>query len=204
MHTIISVRDFKAIALHANTLKAEIRAYYSFPTRPLQFKYEAAGIDCEFTLMTSGEYNGPPAPSPAPSPAPATSRAGSTSQFSRQIPPISAKASTTSMPPPEAPASRATSRLKRPGSKRPVSAQPSEAESDSLFVPADDDQRWDPELDQDEEETIGWDTSADNDAGNHPTFQDSAPTSRSRSVAQPSFEGLAPTQRLSQLEGGLW
>lgn len=200
MHIIISVRDFKAIALHANTLKAEISAYYSFPTRPLQLKYEAEGIDCEFTLMTSGEYNGPPAPSPAP----ATGRAGLTSQFSRQIPPISTKASVSSMPPPEATASRATSRLKRPGSRRPEPAQLSKAKSDSLFVPADDDQTWDPEGDRDEEETIGWDVNADNDAGYRPTFRDSAPTSRSRSEAQASFEGLAPTQRLSQLEGALW
>lgn len=54
-HIHISVKDFRAIVTHAETLKGPISAYYSQPTRPLQFSYQNYGMHCEFTLMTTGD-----------------------------------------------------------------------------------------------------------------------------------------------------
>src|SRR4051794_10583292 len=67
LHIAFSVKDFKAIVTHADSLNASITALYSKPTRPLQIAYESDnGLLCEFTLMTIGDYRGgsvTPAPS---------------------------------------------------------------------------------------------------------------------------------------------
>ena len=72
LHITISLKDFKvfhphyscnmptdernsqAIIHHADSLSATISAYYSDPGRPLQVQYDRDGMDCEFTLMTTG------------------------------------------------------------------------------------------------------------------------------------------------------
>ena len=211
LHIIISVRDFKAIVLHADTLKTTLKAYYSQPTRPLQFSYGCGGLLCEFTLMTSGDYNAAP-----PTPTPALQAPGS-----KQNPPVQATSSERSdarstrlgMPPPAEPASRRdrSGRLRNPGSRQNTSAQVQGAEqdSDSLFIPDDGDTRrreeeeesaWAP-LDYEKEETLGWDASADHDASVFPTFRDSG--SLSRTDTTDSHEFIEPTQRVSQIKG-LW
>jgi cell cycle checkpoint control protein RAD9A len=211
LHIIISVRDFKAIVIHADTLKATLKAYYSQPTRPLQFSYGCDGMVCEFTLMTSGGYTAAPSTSaitPAPTypsrqpshtPSATIDRTGDTSMRSSMAPPVE-------------PASRRdrSGRLGNPGSRPASSAatsQAAEQDSDSLFIPHgegqgqdDEELAWEP-MDYDKEETLGWDASADHDASVFPTFRDSG--SRPATATVDENEVFEPTQRLSQVKG-LW
>ena len=211
LHIIISVKDFKAIVIHADTLKTSLKAYYSQPTRPLQFSYGSDGLLCEFTLMTSGDYNAaPPTPTPALQ-APISrpdSRAPSTTTERTDT-----HSTRSGMPPPAEPASRRDrlGRLRNPGSRQNTVTQPQTAQrdSESLFIPDDDevgrreeedDSTWAP-LDYDKEETLGWDAGADHDASVFPTFRDSGSTSRTDTTD--TNEVFEPTQRVSQIKG-LW
>ena len=58
LHIGINVKDFKAIIIHADTLRTSIRAFYSYPTKPLLLSYYGHGMECNFTLATIGEYRG--------------------------------------------------------------------------------------------------------------------------------------------------
>ena len=58
LHIGISVKDFKAIVIHADTLGASVIALYSSSSQPLQLRYSDQGMVCEFTLMTTGEHRG--------------------------------------------------------------------------------------------------------------------------------------------------
>lgn len=221
LHIVISVKDFKAIVLHADTLKTSLKAYYSQPTRPLQFSYGCDGLVAEFTLMTSGDYTGAP-PSQTPAPQQHTATQQQSRQTSRAASTASERTDTRSlrseMPPPVQPASRRDQhgRLRKPGSRQPSSA-PSQSQSvqlqtgpedeESLFVPHNDakmqeeeDAAWAP-IDYDKEETLGWDASADHDAAIFPTFRDSS--SLSRTTIMDSNTVIEPTQRLSEIKG-LW
>lgn len=205
LHIIVSVKDFKAIVIHADTLKTSLNAYYSQPTRPLQFSYGCDGLLCEFTLMTSGDYNAAPTtPTPAPqalssrhtsrAPSTTTGRTDSRSMRSEMLPPVE-------------PASRRdrSGRLRNPGSRPP----PAQQDPESLFVPdpeearrreEEEDSTWAP-LDYEKEETLGWDASANHDASVFPTFRDSGSVSRTNTLD--SNEVFEPTQRVSQIKG-LW
>ncbi|KAF2748036.1 DNA repair protein Rad9 [Sporormia fimetaria CBS 119925] len=197
LHIIINVKDFKAIVLHADTLKTELRAYYSQPTRPLQFSYGSDGLLCEFTLMTSGDYNASKAPSAVPrqahiETAPRPRPTATEARESRRMQP--------EMPQPVAPASQSASR-RVPGSRK-ESSQASQNGSASLFVRQDEeDAQWEPVDYNNEEETLGWDASAEHDPATFQTFRDTA--SRARTQKAESNEGVAPTQRISQIKG-LW
>lgn len=216
LHIIISVKDFKAIVMHADTLKTNIKAFYSLPTRPLQFSYGCEGLLCEFTLMTSGDYNSAPSiqtsaavlqlPNKQPSRAPSTATERSASRRMRS-----------DMPPPPEPISRRdrSGRIRNPGSRQSsITTQSNTAEQDpdSLFIPDEEEMRmreaqeesaWAP-LDYDKEETLGWDASANPDASVFPTFRDSASTPRTTS-AENNSEVFEPTQRVSQIKDlGLW
>lgn len=217
MHITISVKDFKAIVMHAETLHTPISARFSYPTRPLQFSYQSQGMHCAFTLMTLGDYRGAsstpnpnfvstrsssrqPSAAPAPAPAPSQSRVAS------------------EMPPPARPASRinADKPLSSQSQRKPLRPErhqpaPRNAEEDeeSLFMPpGDDDQTWGPpNYEPEEEEMLRWDASNSmRQSGPHPTFRDSGtapPLSRQQQQASvPSQEGLEPTQRLSQVSRG--
>ncbi|KAI0400346.1 Rad9-domain-containing protein [Xylaria palmicola] len=209
LHIVISVKDFRAIIQHASILGADVLASYSTPSRPMQLRYDGDGIKCEFLLMTVGERGAPSqknkkvrtnakrtagpqleetvtrANSHAPTPAPP---AGPVTPLSRPNPMPSLR------PPVERP------------SQRPP---PASLESESLFVPQDTDEQWEPvNVDEDDEEEenarLGWDTS-----GN---FRMSAVNMRTimsnqRGATQPNMVNepesdltqLDPTQRLSQV-----
>lgn len=186
MHVAISVKDFRAIVLHAETLKTNVQAYYSLQTRPIQLSYNENGVDCEFTLMTIGDYQGS-----SMTPAPITVR-GSSATLTASLPLRQASVEPTqgntvrgveeqqkeAMPPPSQPASRSFPRTPQtqpgPGSFRPESlsqrtSRPSppppkaSLDPESLFLPAgDNDRQWDETNYEDEEDTLGWDAS-----GNH-------------------------------------
>lgn len=166
LHIGISVKDFKAIVTHADTLNASITASYSHPTRPLQLAYNEKGMQCEFTLMTIGDYRGG-----SVNPAPAATRENSPRPAERQTsvqPSASARPRPVAeaMPPPIEPASRSFGREAASQRPRRPSPPPPQASLDpeSLFLPAgdNDDRRWDEKnYDEDEEDTLGWDASAD-------------------------------------------
>lgn len=186
MHVVISVKDFKAIVVHAETLKTSVQAQYSFPTRPLQLAYGEHGMQCEFTLMTIGDYRGSsitpvpisirssPAPLPDSRPSGLASRQGTQSSMTRTD-----NAVTAAMPPPSQPASRIVqqftqtelnSETSQRGSSSQKLSKPSplplkaSLDPESLFLPAnDDDAQWDEANYEDkEEETLRWDASASN------------------------------------------
>ncbi|KAF1947826.1 hypothetical protein EJ02DRAFT_507634 [Clathrospora elynae] len=203
LHIVINVKDFKAIVVHADTLKTSLKALYSQPIRPLQFSYGCDGLLCEFTLATSGDYAAaPPTPTPAPQALSSrnTSRAPSTVVEREET-----RSFRSDMPPPAQPASRrdGSGRLRNPGSRQASSvaqAPPVHHNSESLFVAEDEDETWAP-LDYEKEETLGWDASANHDASAFPTFKDSG--NMSRTSTSDSNQVFEPTQRVSQIKG-LW
>ena len=204
MHIVISVKDFKAIVTHAETLRGPISAHFSFPTRPLQFSYQNAGIHCEFTLMTTGDYRGASA---TPNPHFVSNRSSS-----RQPSVVPAPSRTTSeMPPPPRPVVKPLSSQNNrsslgQGRQKPATDPEPDDGGDSLFMPqGDDDQTWDPpNYEQDEgEEMLGWDASNNHPAASfRPTFRGTGSAAQQQQDMQQtpaSQEGLEPTQRLSQV-----
>lgn len=166
LHVAISVKDFKAIIFHADSVKASIVARYTRPCRPLQISYEVDGMVCEFTLMTRGEageeveaepaareninreLSARPAPRPAAraEPVPANRAASIAESEQAQLQPRSQSA----LP-------ARTNEEARGNAPLPPSAP---IDHDSLFVPADDDQQWDePQYDnrEEEEDMLRWD-----------------------------------------------
>lgn len=166
LHIGISVKDFKAIVTHAETLKTSITALYSLPTRPMQLSYHEHGMQSEFTLMTIGDYRGGSV-TPAPAAVRQTSHVQAERVQSRQPNASTAiQPKTTTMPPPSQPLSR--SFTKEPQSQRTQRPSPpppkASLDPESLFLPADedDDRIWGEKNYDDEQDTLGWDASANN------------------------------------------
>lgn len=171
VHIGISVKDFKAVVMHAETLKASITALFSRPNRPMQLVYGEQGMQCEFTLMTVGEYRGGSV-TPSPAVARNTSVTPSDRQTSHQPSTVQALAQnhrqekTNAMPPPVQPASRSFTR-EPPSQRRPRPSPPppkASIDEESLFVPVDndDDRIWAERNFDEDEDTLGWDPSAKN------------------------------------------
>lgn len=166
LHIVISVRDFRAIIQHAGLHNSEITALYSIPSRPMQIKYDGAdtNMKCEFLLMTVGE------------------RGATTSKTKK----ARTQAKDARQPQLEAATSRAASHAPNPVSQplagapigvhsdtvpplRPPITMPSRRppppsyQEESLFVPQDNDDQWDPvtlgDDDQEEDAQLGWDAS---------------------------------------------
>ncbi|KAH7139020.1 Rad9-domain-containing protein [Dendryphion nanum] len=226
LHIIISVKDFKAIVVHADSMGASLKAFYSHPTRPLQFSYTKEGMTCEFTLMTSGDHNASAVSTSISAQIHNASRQNtstSTSTTSSRAQSISHPSLTNKkMPPPPSPARRSLRRNRHnaPSAPSPAVAptdqQQEEEEEDpeSLFVRQDDeDAQWEPIDYNNEEETLGWDASVDRENAVFPTFRDSGSLARTETgtgtegsgdgEAERETEAVAPTQRVSQVRG-LW
>ncbi|EME76845.1 uncharacterized protein MYCFIDRAFT_14840, partial [Pseudocercospora fijiensis CIRAD86] len=184
MHIIISVKDFRAIVTHAETLRGPIHAYFSYPNRPLQFSYQNHGIHCEFTLMTTGD-RGASASSNNSAPKFVSTRPNGTS--SRQpsaVPSQRNGRSNPEMPPPGRPSAgrplaSQSQRMAARDRPRPtaITVEDDDPDPESLFIPTaggDDDQTWDPpDYEQDDDEMLGWDASNDNfSASIRPTIRD--------------------------------
>lgn len=191
----ISVKDFKAIVTHAETLKTSISAHYSYPTLPLQLTYQGHGMQCDFTLMTIGEYRGG-----SVTPAPTNMRNGSVAVSKRQSsrptsrPPSRPLSRQTSrqpseqagdheqqapnpMPPPAEPASRSFVReLPNQRSQRPSPPPPKPSvDTQSLFLPVDDDEderKWGERDYEEEEDTLGWNANANAVSYSSPLLSD--------------------------------
>lgn len=155
MHVIVSVKDFKSVITHAETLKNYITALYSVPTRPLQLIYGSQGMQCEFTLMTTGESQGTIIPTPTKNAAvmPTTTEPTHTNDTTLET-----------MQPPSIPPSRsAARRLNQMIATSRSTTKRNEPEPDSLFIPlADEDREWDPQDYRENDEVLGWDASATN------------------------------------------
>ncbi|KAI7911144.1 hypothetical protein M0657_005334 [Pyricularia oryzae] len=176
LHTIIPVKDFRAILQHATTTAGDLSARYSNPGRPMKLYYSTDGILCEFILMTVGERS-PAGPktrkgrvtkTPKPGLDATSSRAASNSRAPTQQAqvPSQAREPKVIMPPP--PARPSQFEMRPP----PVPPPMSTMRSESMFVAQDDDPMWEPvnEEDENEEENgaLGWDAS---NAPNPPTLR---------------------------------
>ncbi|KAL8868668.1 MAG: hypothetical protein Q9174_004840 [Haloplaca sp. 1 TL-2023] len=184
MHIAISVKDFKALIMHAETLRTSVQAHYSYPRRPMQISYQEHGMQCDFTLMTVGDYRGSSV-TPAPITVRKPSATPSEYQASRQVSVQPSQSvhnggatdrARETMPPPSQPASRSfaalvpnqpnpESLLKESMTQKPSRPSPpppkASLDPESLFLPAgDDDREWDETNYDDEEDTLGWDASA--------------------------------------------
>ncbi|KAI4225694.1 MAG: hypothetical protein L6R36_003737 [Xanthoria steineri] len=228
MHVAFSVKDFRAIVLHAETLKTNVQACYSLPTKPIQLTYNENGVDCEFTLMTVGDYQGS-STKPAPISVRGSSATPTGGRPSRQASLQPTQSNTIrgveeqqreAMPPPSQPASRSFPRAPQtqsgPGSFRPESlsqrtSRPSppppkaSLDPESLFLPAeDDDRQWDETNYEDEEDTLGWDASGNHEVSALQKVQ-RTPGDLSRYESLPAWpedsdRRIAPTQRLAEIE----
>ncbi|KAI1188328.1 Rad9-domain-containing protein [Nemania serpens] len=208
LHIVISVKDFRAIIQHASILGADICANYSMPARPMQLRYDGDGIKCEFLLMTVGE-RGTPGQKGRKTRTNAKGAAGpqleetatrANSHAPAPVPPTAPK--TSQSRPNPMPSLRPP--IERPSQRPP----PATLESESLFVPQDNDEQWEPvNVDEDDEEEngrLGWDTSVNpNPSGmNMRTVmgnQQSGPQPSIDDGYSPDLTQLEPTQRLSQV-----
>nr|KMM69302.1 DNA repair protein rad9, variant [Coccidioides posadasii RMSCC 3488] len=205
LHVAISVKDFKAIIMHADTLKTMITARYTRPCRPLQFSYESGGMTCEFTLMTRGETedidvssNGDARELSARSysrpPQTASVNNGSTAVVEHGDPSRNESAQ----------ASFRRGTIEETPQETPAAAS-ALLDPNSLFVPMDDDRQWDePQYGDEQEDILGWDASI-----NHQDVQPSfVGTIQDRNVTVEESEqraretestAIPPTQRISQV-----
>ena len=163
LHIVISVKDFKSIITHAGIINTIVTALYSHPSNPMQITYSDEGLLCEFILMTIGESRGS-----SSTPAPGASRAASKRPASRQ--PLEAISSSrrpasSTMPPPLATAASLSRELTKAKSTRPppTPSQPSLPPSQTIFLPEDEDHRWEPvSYEEEEDEMLMWGESEDN------------------------------------------
>ncbi|KAI9703998.1 MAG: hypothetical protein M1820_005619 [Bogoriella megaspora] len=201
VHIIISVKDFRAIVSHAEKLGVVLKAQYSQPNRPLQFRYGNSSIICEFTLMTSGSSKNNAASLSA-------EKSGSIAKTSSVTPSrmsnrVNARRDTSNASSP----SRLPPQQRSLGTASRAASVHSHTHSDSLFLPADDDDyRWKPLEDQEPEgDILGWDASGDLDAQVQPHLR--APKSMAQvpdietgETSEPPLE-IQSTQKLSQIRG---
>lgn len=189
LHIVINVNDFRAIAIHAETMRGSVTARFSYPNRPLQFEYQNFGVHSEFTLMTTGDRRAGSS-APKPNAKYVSTRPNGTSS-SRQPSVASMQSGSRALPeqyyPSRPNAGKSfSSQSQRPRlgqQARPTSGTVTEDEEDpdpdSLFVPdggANDDQVWDAvdyDNNNNEDEMLGWDASNDNfTASMRPTIRD--------------------------------
>lgn len=166
LHIVISVKDFRAIIQHASILGVDLLANYSMPARPMQLRYDGDGIKCEYLLMTVGERG---APAQKPKKTRANAKGAARPQLEETATRPNSHAPTPSRPTAPIPSQP---RLNPMPSLRPPIERPSQRpppatlESESLFVPQDNDEQWEPvNVDEDDAEEdngrLGWDTSRD-------------------------------------------
>lgn len=158
----MSVKDFKTIIAHADTLHTSVTTYYSTPGRPLQFNYGVEGMQCQFTLMTAGDYHATPAASAVTRTITReSSRAESRPEISRAS---IDKSLSAEMPPPAVPKARKLGKNLGQNDSAATSmvSSRSERESEGLFVTPEEDSQWDPPNYDNGEESLGWNATGDN------------------------------------------
>ncbi|KAF6812795.1 DNA repair protein rad9 [Colletotrichum sojae] len=214
LHIVLSVKDFRAIILHAGITGGHLSAKYSTPARPIQFAYQGDGISCDFLLMTVGERGNPAqktkkgkpngaktAPRQQQLDAAAGSRRQSAAPSEQHEQPLEQ-----SMPPPPPPVASAarsgaarTSLFDLRPSQRPP---PATMRSEGLFV--DNDQEWEPVRDEEDEDAeeearLEWDHS---NQPNQSTMHPDRSITQERVEYDPtpsSSAGLEPTQPIDEV-----
>ena len=165
LHVAISVKDFRAVVLHADALGVSVSAQYSHPSRPMQLSYDRDGIVCRFTLMTTGYFRGGTA-TPAPLIAPGALTGSTRREYRATAAPESTASPERSLPARPRTGARTSVRTLTGQSKQRYSQVPPKpsADYDSLFFPErDEDQRWNDDGPRNEDEgLLGWDASANN------------------------------------------
>jgi cell cycle checkpoint control protein RAD9A len=174
-HTIgISVKDFKAIVAHAETLRTSITTSYSQPAQPMRITYGVHGMQCKFVLMTIGKHrdgSATPTPMAIRTSERPSARVPAESNHSQPLsqaldqqrpaePPKPEKANGSRvMPPPRQPASRSFGRFSLSQHPSKPSPPPPEASinQESLFLSDDEeDARWGEKNYEREEDELGW------------------------------------------------
>ncbi|KAH9899018.1 Rad9-domain-containing protein [Xylariomycetidae sp. FL2044] len=213
IHIVISVKDFRAIVLHASAIGRDVSAHYSSPAKPMQLAYNGDGLKCQFLLMTVGERSGPAQKAKK-------GRANTGARRTAQLDAAAESRATSRAPtvaPPHQPSPPALPSQPQPRadpmpSLRPPMIRPSQRpppptlEDESLFVPQDNDEAWEPvdANEDDEEDTpLGWDASDLNPLSNMDLRSMIASRRAGESrVQDPPEDGgfqVEPTQRLSQV-----
>ncbi|RMZ81328.1 hypothetical protein DV738_g2303, partial [Chaetothyriales sp. CBS 135597] len=221
LHIGITVKDFRSIIAHAETMRVQVTARYSQGNRPMRIAYESSGLHAEFTLMTRASPEAGASPGTTRGSIPSAARNLSVqaravsvaSEGQRRLRPedddgdahasrpVSQMGPPVARPPPVRKQAKSVAAFSRGESPPAPSAS---INPDSLFIPADDDDdhRWDePNFDEDQD-IVTWDhTSASTslrriqDTGSNPLPLDD-------SLANVSgFHEIEPTQRLSQVKG---
>lgn len=164
VHIGISVKDFKAIVSHAETFKSSITALYSHPTKPLKMTYGEYGVQCDFILMTTGEYRGASMTPVSTTTRDRSSRPVVGREVPHPLPQERSQPSSEAMAPPVQPASR--NFVREPSSQRPTRPSPplpkASVDHNSLFITDDDDEsKWGEKSYEDDKDELGWAASAD-------------------------------------------
>ncbi|KIW66335.1 hypothetical protein, variant [Phialophora macrospora] len=235
LHIGTMVKDFRSIIAHAETMRTPVTARYSRGNRPMQISYGEGGLAAEFTLMTRGSTNVPsnasnastrstPARDLSMRPASRNSETRAATPGNVQPSPQPASGVGTDMPPP----ARASIRDRESATQPPLAqADPlnsaatvpsASIDPNSLFIPADeDDRQWDEPNFEQEPDIVTWDNTADNAASTSTSTrrirdsemhsfasiqeQEQQQSSRSRMTRSRFPAEIAPTQRLSQYKG---
>jgi cell cycle checkpoint control protein RAD9A len=235
LHIGTMVKDFRSIIAHAETMRTPVTARYSRGNRPMQISYGEGGLAAEFTLMTRGSTNVPsnasnastrttPARDLSMRPASRNSETPAATSGSLRASSLPAAGAGSDMPPPARTSLRdresaAQSPLAQADPLTSAAAVPSASiDPNSLFIPADeDDRQWDEPNFEQEPDIVTWDNTADNAASTSTSTrrirdseihsfasmqeQEQQQNSRSRVTRSRFPAEIAPTQRLSQFKG---
>ena len=209
LHIGIVVKDFRSIVAHAETLRVEIEAKYSHGNRPMQMTYRSGGLSAEFTLMTRGHAED------LPSSATQTPRRDLSVQPASEAP-YSSRGSTAPAPTDDAATMRPPqkkARLRDDHGERDIgvdmsrNSPPAPSASinpNSLFIPDDNDQQWDEPDYNSNPDLVMWDAGSEVPSASTSMrrIQDSTTVSfQAGSDRRLTDDGIAPTQRLSQVRG---
>jgi cell cycle checkpoint control protein RAD9A len=159
IHIGITVRDFRSIVTHAESLVTVIKTNYSYPGKPLRMAYTEHGMQCEFILMTIGEYRGGSV-TPAPVGGRGTYRPPKAVQPPKPLDEDQSRQPPQSMPPPPLPASRSFVQSASQQSAKPLPLPPKASiDQESLFLDDDDDGPWEERDYEKDEDQVGWEDS---------------------------------------------
>jgi cell cycle checkpoint control protein RAD9A len=163
IHIGTTVRDFRSIVTHAESLMAVITTNYSHPGKPLRMAYTEHGMQCEFILMTIGEYRGGSV-TPAPVGGRGMSRLPRAVQPAKPLDEGPSRRPPQSMPPPPPPASRSFVQPASQQSAKPLPPPPkASVNQESLFLDDDDDDGpWEERDYEKGEDQVGWEDSGAN------------------------------------------
>ncbi|RKF61170.1 DNA repair protein rad9 [Erysiphe neolycopersici] len=203
LHTVINVKDFKAIVAHCGILNVMVKVSYSQPSSPMQVTYDLDGIMSNFILMTVGglSFMSTLNQKQKEPKRPVSRQSRGTRQPLHKK--SSPKRSISKEPPDKAFVSERSTqpRIVKPS---PPPPKPS-IQSESLFLPREDqDQKWEPlNFDEEDEEMLLWDAGEKDrttfDSGRRFSMSLTNDEIVKNDSNEMISEGVPPTQKLSQV-----